>query len=70
MENVKVETKVCKVCGKEKPVGEFGSKRNSVCKVCKWIEDHEDLNTINDLSKNENVLILDHILNNRINFLN
>jgi len=65
-----VETKVCKVCGNEKSVSEFGSKRNMVCKTCKWIEDHEDLDMINDLSKDENVIILDYILNSRINFLN
>ena len=66
------ETKVCKVCGEEKSIGEFGSKGKSVCKVCKWIEKdrEDDLNTINDLSKMENILILDHILNNKITYLN
>jgi len=62
MDNVEITkvTKVCKICEKEK----------SVCKVCKWIGDHEDLNTINDLSKDENVFVLDYIINNRIKFLN
>jgi len=44
------KTKVCKVCGKEKPVGEFHShlnKRgkidyNTKCKVCTWFENNKN----------------------------
>ena len=66
-----VEAKVCKVCGKEKPVGEYYKHtEKSTCKVCVWSSKHEDLNTINELSKEENIIILDMILNNKVEFMN
>jgi len=73
MENVKtsVETKVCKVCGKEKPVGEYYKHtEKTTCKICVWSSKHEDLNTINELSKEENMIILDNILNEKVKFMN
>ena len=46
------EVKVCKVCGVEKPVGEY-YKGKSVCKICEWVEKNEALDIINELSKEE-----------------
>lgn len=63
------ETKICKVCGKEKPVNEF-HKRKSVCKICEWLNKHDDVCLLNDLSLEENLIILDNILNEKIEYLN
>jgi len=70
-----IETKVCKVCGKEKPVGEFHShlnKRgkynyNTKCKVCIWFKTR-DIDYNNDLwDIEEDILIIDYLLNKKGN---
>lgn len=63
-----IKFKVCKQCGKKKPVSEFHSKKN-ICKLCEWVEKY-DLHTINELSFDENIIILDNILNYRIDSMN
>jgi len=74
-----VKTKVCKVCGEEKPVNEFNHTSikkndgtyiyNSKCKVCLY---KENRNIIYDDILTENILdiILDSILNQKIDSLN
>lgn len=35
------QTKVCKCCGKEKPISEFSRKGNGYRSICKMCERHE-----------------------------
>lgn len=72
-ESIKVETKVCKCCGEEKPVKEF-ARRNlnkSICRVCDFIKRNSDRINIDE---NNNIdmykIILDNILNNKIKYVN
>jgi len=64
-----VKTKVCKVCGEEKLVGEFHS-RKSICKICEYLSKHQDIKNINNFSEEDNLIILDHILNFKVGCLN
>ena len=64
-----VKTKICKVCGKEKPIGEFYN-RKSICKICEYLSKHQDLDNINDFSIEDNLIVLDYILNSKGDCLN
>ena len=68
-----VETKVCKVCEKEKPVGEFHSRGGgyyrTTCKVCMVISNNKleenDIWTIEDYR-----IIIDSLLNKKVKNVN
>jgi transposase-like protein len=69
----KVETKVCKICGEEKPINEFqgrdkGYHRTS-CKVCEYIKKHNII-ADNQWALEEYKIIIDCLLNKKINYLN
>ena len=68
-----VETKVCKVCGKEKPVGEYHSRGGgyyrTTCKVCMVIQNNKLEE--NDVWKIEEYrIIIDSLLNRRVQHVN
>ena len=75
MENVKtnVETKVCKVCGKEKPVGEYHSRGGgyyrTTCKVCMVIKNNK-LEENDIWSMEEYHIVIDSLLNRRVQHVN
>lgn len=73
--NVKnVETKVCKVCGKEKPVGEFNSKGkgyyDSKCTLCGWFERNKNYTIKEGWTLDEYIIIIDNLINKKPIFLN
>jgi len=68
-----VKTKVCKVCGEEKPVDEFHSKGNgnysTKCKVCEYFL-NKNITIDNDIEKKKYYIIMDYLLNKRITYIN
>lgn len=68
------KTKVCKCCGKGKPVEEFQSKGNnkydSQCKLCRWFEKRPNLQIQKGWTFEEYKIILDNLLNKKINCVN
>jgi len=64
-----VETKVCKVCGEEKPVGEFGSKgngnRDAQCRVCLWFSKRNIDYDGTDWCIEYDTIIMDYLLNKK-----
>lgn len=68
-----IKTKICKICGIEKPINEFNSGGNNkykyCCKICGWKKNKE---IMYDDIFTENVvdIILDSILNAKIKYLN
>ncbi|MGJ0846648.1 hypothetical protein ACR77J_08165 [Tissierella praeacuta] len=66
----KNKTKVCKVCGNEKPVGEFSSKGNGYydyqCKVCKWFSKRNINYEKTNWNYDEDRFIIDSLLNERL----
>lgn len=60
------ETKICKCCGKEKPVEEF-SEKSSKCRVCNYFKNKNNkYKIINGWSLDEYIVILDIILNKKL----
>jgi len=74
MENVNVETKVCKVCGKEKSVSEFNSKGkgyyDSKCTLCGWFERNKNYTIKDGWTIDEYIIIIDNLINKKPIFLN
>ena len=68
-----VETKVCKVCGKEKPVGEFHSRGGgyyrTTCKVCMVISNNK-LEENNIWSMEEYHIVIDSLINKKVKNIN
>ena len=65
----KKEVKVCKICGKEKPVNEFASSGKGFyktrCKVCSWFL-KKDIDYNNTTWKQEeDIFIIDSLLNKK-----
>jgi len=76
MGNVKVNvgTKVCKICGKEKPIGEYYSKgkgyHDTKCKVCYWFKTNTKFIVKDGWDLDEYNIIVDNLLNHQPIFLN
>lgn len=69
-----IQTKVCKICGEEKPLNEFGYHGNdqydSYCKVCGWIKRKKYIYENYEFKYEEDLVILDCILNKKIKYIN
>lgn len=64
------ETKVCKICGEEKPIGEFpikgrnGKLRDTKCKVCSFFQRRENnLIVAKNWIMKEYKILIDNLLN-------
>ncbi len=72
-----IKTKICKICGKEKPVNEFaknGKKNevqlyNSNCKLCKFFS-KRTLHIKNNWTKKEYFIIVDNLINKKVKCVN
>lgn len=62
------KTKVCKVCGEEKPIDEFLSK-TKLCRICNYLNKNNPP-IIEEWSLEEYKTILDSVLNKRIEVIN
>lgn len=65
-----IETKICKICGKEKPANEFNSKGkgfyDTKCKVCNWFSKRNfDYNKTKWTHKEDRVII-DSLFNKKL----
>lgn len=71
--STEVNTKVCKVCGEEKPVYEFhkreGNYYRTECKVCTYINKNK-LITNEIWNINEYKIIIDSLLNSKVEYIN
>lgn len=69
-EKIKIDTKVCKVCGKEKPVNEFDSKGkgyfDTKCKVCGWFIRNKKYMIKDKWTLDEYKIIIDNLLNKKL----
>jgi len=65
------KTKVCKICGKEKSVGEFHSKGSghyaTKCKVCVWFETRAIKYDDAEWNLEDDINIIDYLLNKKGN---
>lgn len=66
---MKEETKVCNICGEEKPINECLSNQN-ICKVCDYLKRHKDIIVNENWTLEEYRIILDNILNNKVEYIN
>ena len=60
-----IKTKICKICGKEKPVNEFQKSKN-YCKLCNWLKKEYNQNKIKlilDKNKKWNKIDIIKIIN-------
>ncbi len=60
-----IKTKICKICGKEKPINEF-QKSNNYCKLCNWLKKEYNQNKIKlilDKNKKWNKIDIIKIIN-------
>lgn len=70
-----VDTKICKICGKEKPINEFnnkGSRNNKIfydskCKVCEWFSKRIINYNESIWCKLDDEIIIDSLLNHKLN---
>jgi len=73
MSNENVKTKVCKVCGKEKPVGEFHSRGGgyyrTTCRVCMVINNNK-LEENDVWSLGEYHVVIDSLINKKVKNIN
>lgn len=73
-----VKTKVCKICGEEKPVEEFMKDiiKNGIqlykpsCKVCHWFSYHKNVLVYDNWTMPEFRIIIDCLLNKRVQCIN
>jgi hypothetical protein len=67
-------TRVCKICGEEKPINEFrvtGSKSHDKnCRVCHYLSKHPNLIILNGWSIEQYRIVLDLVMHNKINYIN
>jgi hypothetical protein len=67
-----METKVCKICGEEKPIDEFACCSGfyrTMCKVCEFFKRNK-MEVESGWSKEEYIIIVDFILNKKIDYIN
>lgn len=68
------ETKICKICGKEKPVEEFNSKgrgfRSAKCNVCASLIKKNINYTNSNWTYDEDCIIADYLINDRGRYIN
>jgi hypothetical protein len=82
LNNNDIKRKVCKICNEEKYVTDFKSKvdkrngRNTInysnkCRVCEYLEKHNDVNYLNNYwSYDEYLILIDKIINCKIEYIN
>lgn len=64
---------ICNICNKEKPEKEFhkhGRQKSSHCKVCNYFKRHNDLIIREGWTKEEYYIVLDNVLNEKIECIN
>jgi len=65
-----VKTKICKICGEEKPIDEFGrSGKENKCKVCDFFL-RKNIIIDNEINKKKYRIIVDCLLNKKITYIN
>ena len=69
---IKEGCKICSVCREEKPFEEFAinkNERRSECKVCGYLRRHKNLIIKEGWNLEEYIIVLDNILNNKIQYV-